>query len=195
LLRPSWQTVAKGILGFLAGLAIWWGLTPAWDVAMARAAQPLIRTFEDPAVTRLRPSGREIIIDRQDFPPRSAHPGLPADDLTFNFILLTTLFAANRRAWSTENVWRFLLAAAILYVIHVAAFIAAVESLYALQLGPWSLAHYGPLARNFWGGSSHFYRIIGIYASAFLLWWLLRPHDEAAAVAGPRRKTRKRSRR
>ncbi|MBW3671999.1 MAG: hypothetical protein KY432_10065, partial [Acidobacteria bacterium] len=44
----------------------------------------------------------------------------------------------------------------------------------ALQLGAWSEVHYGAFSRNLWGSLDHFYRIVGIYAIAFALWWLLR---------------------
>jgi hypothetical protein len=191
----NWQTVAKAVIGFLLGLLIWGELTPSYNIAIASGAQGLMRTFERPAVTRLHPNGSEIIVERDDFPPRSKRPGLPADDLTFNIVLLCALFAANPTTFSTSNVVRFGLALLILFLVHIVAFIAKVESLYALELGPWSAAHYGPIARNFWSGSSHFYRIVGVYAAAFLTWWMLRPSPSAGPADAPKSAKKRRKRR
>ena len=62
-----------------------------------------------------------------------------------------------------------------LVVVHVAAVIVNVQSIYALRLGPWSAQHYGPVARNFWGAAAHFYSVTGVFGAPFALWWLLRP--------------------
>lgn len=172
------RTAARGALGFFLGLALWEGLTPAYDGLLASTAQPLMRLFEQPSVTRLNADGRVITVERGDFPPSSPRPDVPASDLTFNVILLTTLFAVNRQPLWPRNMKALLLAAALTFVGHVAALVAKVESIYALDLGPWSQAHYGWLARNFWVTSAHFYRIVGWYAVVFLLWWWLRPAEE-----------------
>lgn len=191
--RALWLTVAKVVVGFVAGLALWWGLAPAYASVMARSAEPVIRVFERPRVTRLRAEQREVIVDRIDFPPASPRPGIPADDLTFNFILFTTLFAAVRNTFSNRNVVSFLSGCVILYVTHVLGLIAEIESIYALKLGPWSVANYGPFARNFWGAAAHFYRLVGVYAFAFIIWWLLQP-QQGDAVEPPSRSRGKKKR-
>lgn len=184
--RSLWPTLARGTVGFLLGLGLWAGFADAYSSFLATSAQPLLRLMERPAVTRLIPEGPAIVVNREDFPPSSPRPQIPVKDLTFNVILLTVLFASERAPFSTRNVTRFLLACLILSVTHVVAFVAAVESLYALRLGAWSAANYGPVSRNFWSGAAHFYRIAGVYGVAFLLWWTLRGED-AAEVTGPRR--------
>lgn len=191
--RALWLTLAKAVVGFVAGLALWWGLAPAYASVMARSAEPVIRVFERPRVTQLRAEQREVIVDRIDFPPASPRPGIPADDLTFNFILFTTLFAAVRNTFSNRNVVSFLSGCVILYVTHVLGLIAEIESIYALKLGPWSVANYGPFARNFWGAAAHFYRLVGVYAFAFIIWWLLQP-QQGDAVEPPSRSRGKKKR-
>lgn len=192
--RALWLTAVKGVAGFVVGLAVWWAMSPSYASAMASAAEPMIRLFESPRVTHLRAEQREVIVERADFPPASPRPGIPADDLTFNFILFTALFAAVRETFSNRNVVAFLAGCVILYLTHVAGLIAAVESIYVLQLGPWSAAHYGPFARNFWSAAAHFYRLVGVYAFAFVIWWLLQPQNgEAAEAAAPRRNKKRRS--
>jgi hypothetical protein len=110
--------------------------------------------------------------------------------LTANIILLTALFAANRHPLWTANVTRWAIACLILAVIHVLAVIVSLQSIFALQLGPWSERNYGPIARNFWGAAEHFYLLAGSFGSAFLLWWLLRPNvPDGARRVVPRRHT------
>jgi len=179
--------LVKGAAGFLAGAALWAGLAEPYQRTLAPVAQAAIRLFESPAVTRLRAEKREVIVDREDFPESSARPGVPADDLDFNVAILTALFAAIPRPLSDRALRRFAAAAAILWATHVVALVFAVESLYALSLGPWSAAHYGAPARNFWATGSHFYRIAGIFAVPFALWWALAAGSSPGASAASRR--------
>jgi len=157
--------------GFVAGLAVWFAFAAPYERSMAAAAQAVLRVFEKPPVTRLEASGGEIIVDRSDFPETSPRPGLPAGDLHFNFVLLCALFAMTPRPLSPSNFGRFWIAAAILWIVQVLALVVQVESVYATRLGPWSEAHYGPVARNLWAGGFHFYLIAGRFAAPFVLWW------------------------
>jgi hypothetical protein len=78
----------------------------------------------------------------------------------------------------------------VLFALHVAALVLAVESFYATQLGAWSTATYGAFARNAWATASHFWRLAGCFAAPFILWWaLIRPAGaDAPAPAGAQRK-------
>ena len=181
------RTAARAALGFLLGLGVWLGVSEPYDGLLAFSAEPLMRLFESPAVTRLKAEERVITVEREDFPPASPRPDVPAPDLTFNVILLAALFAADRHPLWPRNMTRFLLAAGILVLVHLAALIAKVESIYAMDLGPWSAAHYGWFARNFWASFTHFYRVVGCFAAAFLLWWWLRPSEEEAGGRKRRR--------
>jgi len=179
------RTLARAAAGFALGLALWWGATPWYDRLLAGAAEPVVRFLERPAATRLYAEGREIVIDRSDFPSNSARPGLPADDLTFNVGLFVALAATVRGLARDRGPGRFLLALALLFATHAAAVVVNVEFLYATQLGPWSEAHYGAAARNFWGTAAHFYRVVGIHAVALLLWWgLLRGEPAPSPDSG-----------
>ncbi len=173
--RNAWLTAGKALAGFLLGLAIWWGMSPSYATLLSKSVEPILRLSEKPPVTRLRAEERNVIVNRSDFPPTSARPGVPAHDLTFNLILLTTLFAANRGTFSNRNVAGFSFALLLLYLTHLLGLTATIKSIYALQLGEWSRVHYGEVSRNFWAGASHFYRLIGLYAFAFAIWWLCSP--------------------
>ncbi|HVR42388.1 MAG TPA: hypothetical protein VMS56_02985, partial [Thermoanaerobaculia bacterium] len=96
---------------------------------------------------------------------------MESKDITFNFILLVTLFAASGRALSDRNVFGFVGAAVALVFVHVAAVVAFVKAYYALSFGPWSESHYGFVARNFWGAAPYFYSVVGVYGFAVALWW------------------------
>jgi hypothetical protein len=151
---------------------------------------------ERPAVTRLIAGGTDLTIDRDDFPRSSPRPDLTLMDLTANIVLLTTLFAVNKRPNSDRNILGFVLASLALVAVHIAAIIVNVESIYALRLGPWSERNYGAFARNFWGAGAHFYSLIGVFGAGFALWWLFRPSNEVLpdSKKGDRRKTAKNTR-
>lgn len=177
----------RAAIGFGAALLVWFAFSAPYETTLAAAAQAVIRVGERPSVTTLASSGGEIRVDRADFPPSSPRPGLPAADTHFNFVLLAALFALAPHPLRARPFGRFWIAAGLLWAIHVAAIVFEVEALYATRLGPWSEAHYGPVARNLWAAGFHFYQIAGRFAAPFALWWMLgRP--EAEAVAPRRRK-------
>lgn len=189
----DWRVALKALGGFVAGLAMWALLSPIYDRVIASGAETTMRMFERPAVTRLRPaSDNYVTIDRSDFDPRSKRPAISIRDLTFNFLLLTALFAASKKTFSDRNIGGFIVAAVLLALTHILGTIAEVMSIYVAKLGPWSRATYGDVARNFWGVASHAYRLVLMYAIAFALWWALRPAD--AVARPPRGAVKKRNR-
>lgn len=173
--KNLWPTLAKGAAGFVVGFVLWWALSAPYARLLASVSETLIRLAERPAVTRLAVDGNEMVIDRDDFPRASPRPGLLLTDLTANIIVLTTLFAVARRPLNDRNMVGLLLASLSLVVVHVAAVVVNVQSIYALRLGAWSARNYGPVARNLWGAGAHFYSVVGVFGAAFALWWLFRP--------------------
>lgn len=180
----AWRTALRALAGFALGLAVYVLITPAYDSFIAAIAQRAIHLGEDPNVTRLRRADDgNVTVDRTDFDPRSKRPGIPVRDLTFNFVLLTALFAVSKRPFSDRNIGGFVLASVLLAVTHVLGVVAEVMSIYAAKLGMWSTVHYSSFERNFWGVANHFYRLVFMYAIAFALWWVLRGPDAEAAPA------------
>lgn len=187
--RLAWRTALKALAGFAAGLAIYVALTPLYDRGVAALAQKTLNAFESPDVTRLsRAPDGNITVDRRDFDPKSKRPGMPLRDLTFNFVLLTALFAASTQAFSDRNIGGFLVAALILAITHVLGAVAEVMSIYVAKLGMWSTVNYSDFERNVWGVASHFYRLVLMYAIAFALWWVFRGPDAAAPPLRQRRR-------
>jgi hypothetical protein len=175
-LRSGWKIAAKASAGLVLGIVFWAALSPSYRSLVLPPAELILRASERPAVTRLLPDTKDgVIVERADFPPQSPRPGIPLPDLTFNVIILFALFAASKSTFSNRNVAGFLLSLVALWPVHVAAFVFQIKTVYALQLGAWSAANYGTFSVNLWSGLNHFYRIAGIYAVAFALWWIFRP--------------------
>ncbi len=181
-------------LGFAAGLALWFGFRQTYEGPLAAAAEIVLRALERPPVTRLSARDGEILVNRSDFPPDSPRPGLPADDIHFNFVLLTALFALQPRFWEGRSLLRLLSAGALLFLAHVAALVFQVESVYAMRLGDWSAVHYGAVARNLWAGGFHFYLVAGRFSAPFVLWWLLARKDVSGSHGSGRLRAKRGSR-
>lgn len=163
----------RGIAGFALALVLWIALTPSYNGLLSRAAQMVIRTFESPDITTLRLKGREVLVYARDAGPRANRPGIPLYDLTFNVVLLATLFATNRNWFGTRNVGAFLLALLLLMSSHLFALIAYVQDVYAAGLaGPRS---FSAPARAFWKNAIYFYRLVGQFAVPLILWWGFTP--------------------
>jgi len=173
-LRPAILSAAgRALGGFVLGLGFWLAFSQPYERLLAGTTEPILRATERPPITRLSARGGEILIERSDRPPATATPGLPAADLHFNFALLAALFAIDRRPWRSGNVAAFLLACAILFLVHAAALCFQVRSVYVTGLGDWSAARYGAASRTFWSGGFHLYLIAGRFAAPFAIWWLL----------------------
>jgi hypothetical protein len=188
------RSLLRGLVGFLVGIAFWFGFSRPYETTVAVASQALTNVFESPNVTRLTAGRGEFLLDRRDFPPGSARPGLPAPDIHFNFVLLAALFAMDRRPLEAAHVTRFLVAGAVLWFIHVVALAFQVQSIYATSLGAWSDAHYGRFSSNFWAAGWHFYQIAGRFAAPFALWWFFGRREEDGSTERSRRVGRKRKR-
>jgi hypothetical protein len=191
--RLEWRTALKALAGFLVGLAAWMLLSPAYDRVVSAGAQAIMRTFESPKVTRLRPGNDEYVtVDRSDFDPRSKRPGIPVRDLTFNIALVTALFAVSKRTFSDRNIGGFLIAMVLLTLTHIFGTICEVMAIYVAKLGMWSTVNYSDFDRNLWGVLNHFYRLVLMYAFAFALWWIFRdPATEAPAPAAKKKKKKR----
>lgn len=184
------RTIARMAAGFAVGAALWFGFREVYERPLAAAAQSAVRALERPPVTSLSARSGEILLDRSDFPPDSPRPGLPADDLHFNFVLLTALFALQPQFFEGRVLLRWIAALCLLFLVHVAALVFQVESVYAMNLGDWSAAHYGRFARDLWSVGFHFYLVAGRFAAPFAIWWLVARKPEASPP-GPGRRSKR----
>ena len=175
-MRSLSRPVIRGAVGFLIGLAVWFGLSGPYTSVLAALSETAIRIFEQPAVTSIDAQGSLMVINRSDVASTAMRPAVESTDITFNFILLITLFAVSHGALTRRNAIAFLTAAAALSLVHVAATIAFVQMFYVESLEG---ARYGAAAQRFWGSAAYFYGIVGSYGSAVALGGLLRPSEES----------------
>ena len=193
----AYNAIARRLLsaaaGFFVGLALWLGTGAAYARLVAPASQAILRVAETPNVTTLRPRERQVLVVRSDVPRGSDRPGIPLYDLTFNVILLTTLFAFSHRPLSNRNVTGFAIAALILYCSHAAALSVWVLDLYASSFGRISTAFYSDVERWTWRWLLNAYRVLVQFALPAVLWWLLadEPRREGAPRPVPARRRRK----
>lgn len=171
------RLVLKGAGGFAAAFTIWLTLSAPYARLLAAAVQPVMRSTEQPVITSVVPSGTLLVNYRADVRPESGQLAVESRDITFNFILLVTLFAVSRNVFSRRNLAGLAAASALLFLVHVAAATSFIKADYALNYGSWSAEHFGAIARSVWSGAPYFYSVVGVHAFAFALWWLL--HDSS----------------
>ncbi|HSP14576.1 MAG TPA: hypothetical protein VLV78_07485 [Thermoanaerobaculia bacterium] len=143
------------VMGAAVAFAIWWYATPAYDDLLCE----LLQQFGVHAVA----------VDRIVRVARIGAPDIqvPADQLTYNFVLFIALAAAV----PTRKVWRLLVALIVLLAIHPFALAVTIETTWATRAGPWSAAHYSSLEQQFWTSIDFLYRLGGMFGIAFVCWY------------------------
>ncbi len=164
------KKIVRWVVGLALGLAIWLGLGPVYHPVIVFTTGLVLNVVEHPNVTSLEPVGDSVLVNRSDFDRRSPKPQLSVSDLSFNIVLVVAL-AIGAGIDTRKRELRIPATILILILLHTGALYARIMSIYALQLGAWSTANYGPIARNIWATTTHFYRFVGCHAAAFLIWW------------------------
>jgi hypothetical protein len=172
--RRSWAVLfIRNALLWLPLCALLWVIgTPVYNRFLLGSAENLVQLTESPNVTNLlRKDAHFAYVSRRDFPPsKSLVHSFRVTDVHFHLVMLGALFLAVPRApWRKrlENLgWALLIT--IFFDIFLIFFY--VKFAYATRLGAWSLAHYGPFARNFWGLGKHLLDLPFKFSLPFLLW-------------------------
>ena len=166
--------MARTLLRFLAGAAlgavVWWYLTPGYNDVVALPCAGILRFDRRLRDIKSAPEQRWIQLRSASgrFPPVK----IPADQLTYNFILYAGLIATDRRMFRDRHVVMTIIGIVVLFVAHVAAFTVVAESSFATVLGDWSEAHYGELEARLWVALQMFYRLLAMFAIPFAVcWW------------------------
>jgi hypothetical protein len=160
--------VCRFIAGLALGVAVWWAFAPAYNHVLAPASQILLHADRRLADLVLVPQERNVFVTSSTPMPTAT---IPADQLTYNIILLLALFASNERAWSLANLRALAIALLIVFVSHIVSLVISIESTYALRQGAWSEAHYGNAGASFWLMSELVFRIVGMFGVVFVAWW------------------------
>lgn len=172
------------VAGLALGILLWWSCGDAWNRALAVMAHPLMKLDSRIAQTDLVAVGHTIVVQPLVAPLPMAT--IPADQLTYNVILLVALFASNRAPFSDRNMKAFAIALAIVLLLHPIGLFISIESTYAMQQGAWSDQHYGETAQRLWVNAEVFYRLIGMFGVVFAAWWMAGSDN---ATASRRRRT------
>src|ERR1043166_3401353 len=164
-----WRVI-RLIAGLIAGIALWWSCSDAWNRALAVLTQPFMNIDRRIADGSLVAVGHTIVV--QPLVASLPMATIPADQLTYNVILLVALFASNRAPFSDRNMKSFAIALAIVLLLHPIGLFVSIESTYAMQQGAWSGQPYGETAQRVWVNGEVFYRLIGMFGVVFAAWWL-----------------------
>jgi hypothetical protein len=161
--------VARFIAGFVVATTVWFWLSPLLAQGMAAATQPLLHLdarFHD---AQLSAYESMVSVDA----PHGTFPQTkyPADQLTFNLILLVALFASNKKPWRDRNIVAFLISLAVILALQPLALLVSIETYYA-NFTKWGEAQYGSVAANVWLVLSMFWRLVGMFGAVFACWWV-----------------------
>jgi hypothetical protein len=172
--RRSWGSlfIRNALLCLLPVALPWVLLTPFYNRFLLASAENAVQLTESPNVTNLlRKDDHFAYVARLDFPPaKSLVHSFRVTDVHFPLVMLGVLFlAVPRIPWPRrlENLgWAVL----ITVFFDILLIFFYVKAAYSTQLGAWSLAHYGPLARNFWGLGKHLLDLPFKLSLPFVLW-------------------------
>jgi len=191
--RRGWaaRLIRNSLLWMVPVAALWWLATPVYNRMLLSSAGGLLSLFEHPAVTELLAKGdHDAYVVRRDFPPARAlvHP-FHVTDVHFHLLLLGALFLGVPGLPWRERLGNLAIAALVTVVYDVLLVVFIVEFVYSTQLGAFSLAHYGAVARNFWGLGKHLLDLPFKLALPLLLWcafYLPQLRAAAASAAAAR---------
>ncbi|MEO8505953.1 MAG: hypothetical protein ABI609_18805 [Acidobacteriota bacterium] len=151
---------------------VWVLITPFYNRFLAASAESFVRLTEHPAQTRLDlREGQYAVASRRDF-------GTRARDITrgrvtdchFNLLLLGSLFLAVPKLTLSQRFGNLGWALLIAMFFHILLLSLLVKFTYATQMGDYSLAHYGPFARNAYGLLTQLMDLPFKFALPLILW-------------------------
>lgn len=160
---------ARFIAGFVVAAVIWLWISPVLARGIAAATEPLLHLDTRFRTAQLSASESTVSVDAPhgEFPQTK----YPADQLTFNLILLVALFASNKRPWRDRNIVAFLISLGIILALQPPALLVTIETYYA-NFTKWGETQYGNTAANVWLVLSMFWRLIGMFGAVFACWWI-----------------------
>jgi hypothetical protein len=194
--RRSWagRLIRNILLWIVPVWLVWMAITPVYNRFLATAAENLLLLTESPNVSDLLVQGAHMAhVQRRDFPPsRSLVGSIRVTDLHFHLVLLAALFMAVPGVPWRERLSNLSWALLISAFFHLLLLFFWVKFVYATQLGSWSVANYGPFARNLFGMSKHLLDLPFKLSLPLVLWaffYIRRMFDEIRAESGARAKT------
>lgn len=186
--RRSWagRLIRNILLWIVPVWLIWTVLTPVYNRFLKTAAENLLLLTESPNVSSLLVQDPHTThIRRRDFPPsRSLVGTVRVTDLHFHLVLLAALFLAVPDVPWRERLANLGWAVLISVFFHLLLLFFWVKFVYATQLGSWSLAHYGPFARNLFGLGKHLLDLPFKLSLPLVLWAAFYIHRMLGGLRG-----------
>jgi hypothetical protein len=160
---------ARFIAGFVVATLVWLWISPLLARGMAATTQPLLHLDSRFRDAQLSSSESMVSVDA----PHGTFPQTkyPADQLTFNLILLVALFASNKRPCRDRDILAFFVSLAIVLALQPLALLVTIETYYA-DFTKWGESQYGNVAANVWLVLQMFWRLVGMFGVVFACWWV-----------------------
>src|SRR4051812_48996628 len=102
------RTLAKFVVALAIVVPLWWFTLPAYSRVVVFLGAPLVRLDSQFARAIFT-----VVANRIQM--RNPSLDIPAEQLTYNLVLLVALFASVRRPFRDQNVVAFLISAAIVF--------------------------------------------------------------------------------
>jgi len=169
--RPWLPRFLRNVLLWLVpAWAVWALFAPGYNRFLLASGQNLLHLTEYPSATLLVPQGpHDARITRLDL-GKTLEKGFRVTDLHFHLVLLLALFLAVPDVPWRERLSHLGWALLVTIFFDIFLVFSTVKSIYATQLGAWSLANYGPFARNAYGLLHHLLDLPGKLSLPLVLW-------------------------
>ena len=153
------------VAGAAAGFLFWWYATPVYNNAIGAAAVQVLQMDKRLCGPRADAVDRSLFVQpRLCVIPTAT---IPADQMTYNIILLAALFAMGGR-----RLLAFIVSCLVVITTHILSFAVSIETTYANANGAWSEQHYSAFERQLWISTEFFWRLVGMFAIVFACWWI-----------------------
>jgi hypothetical protein len=163
------------LVAFAVTYALWAPLAASYTRLLAALTQGflyLIETSSDPdlhRVTVMRVQETAIFFSHRLF-PQVHPPGIPAEWVQANLVLLIPLMLATPAPTYRTKVWRLALALSIALLLQVLDLAMTVKSFYARNLGTYSLYYYSSAARFVYGFADAFNQAMDTQLFPVVIW-------------------------
>jgi hypothetical protein len=157
-------------LAVLAAALVWYVVRIPYNAALCWTAEALARQTEYPQAAMVQADGDHAVLGRTDLRSDSGRLRVSLTQINFNLIPFLALVLATPAALSRGGWKQLAYALPLLALSHLLALILQLKCFYAFSLGPWSLANYGAVARNVYGGLRYFFDLPITFCLPLLLW-------------------------
>lgn len=194
----------RALVVFVLTYLVWSPIAPAYTRLLAYLSEAFLHLTEissDPnlhRVSKLWVQDNTIIFFAHRLFPQIRGPGIPAEWVQANMVLLIPLMLATPAATYGQRFGRLLLAIFLALVLQVLDLSVTVKSFFANELGEYSFRYYSDSARWWYNFGDAFAQSMDTQLFPFVIWagihfrQLLGSKIERPAEAGPRRSQRRR---